>query len=35
MVPRRSRVFMPKETVLAYLAFAVATGGLLWIVLGL
>jgi hypothetical protein len=35
MVPRRNRVYMPKDTILAYLAFAVATGGLLWIVLGL
>jgi hypothetical protein len=34
MPPRRNRVYMPKETVFAYLAFAAATAGFLWIVVG-
>lgn len=35
MLPRRSRTYMPRETVFAYLAFAIATAGLIWIVVGL
>lgn len=34
MPPRRHRAYMPRETLLAYLAFAVVTAGFLWIVIG-
>ena len=34
MPPRRHRAYMPKETLLAYLAFGAAIAGFLWIVVG-